>query len=328
VKRRSNIFLADALAGLSTLGIRDPALAREVMRMLSLDRLEVGASTSLGGAWAPTPAPARAADKTTSATQDRVDPQPPPVTFGGARRAVLRKLAEGGTSAQPPAWLIDTKAVPRAAGPTPPGRAPEPLFPPTQTRGLLTAAISTWDADGPIDVTRVADMLARLEPIRELPREITASVRRGVQVLIDTGMGMGPYRADVAQLVGHVARLVAPDQLTRLYFTGCPSRECAAPGDGTMRPWQPPPRGTPLLVFSDLGIGRPPGTEARASVDEWLDFAVLARTAGCGVIALVPYGPRRWPRPLTRAMHLVHWDRRTTAAMVRRGLAMTERLVR
>jgi hypothetical protein len=121
---------------------------------------------------------------------------------------------------------------------------------------------------------------------------------------------------------------VASDQLRLLYFTGCPSRDCAAPGDEDMHPWQAPPPGTPLLLFSDLGIGRPPGTTDRASVEEWVDFADRARTAGCTLIALVPYGPRRWPRRLTRVMQIVHWDPRTTAAVVRRGLSMTSRLVR
>jgi hypothetical protein len=328
VKRRSNIFLADALEGLKRLEISDPAIARDVMRMLSLDRLEIGSAKSLGGAWAPPSATPRAPDAATPPPPP-VTPPPRPPALGGARQAVLRPIAgEAHEPARPPAWLVDVNAVQRQTGPPPRGPAPEPLFPRTQTRALLTAAISTWDDDGPIDVGRIVDRLSRLEPIRELPRETTPSVRRGAQVLIDTGMAMGPFRADVTQLLEHLKRLVAPDQLRLLYFTGCPSRDCAAPGDDEMRPWQAPPPGTPLLLFSDLGIGRPQGTTDRASAEEWFDFADRARTAGCTVIALVPYGPRRWPRRLTRVMHIVHWDPRTTAAVVRRGLSMTARLVR
>jgi len=327
VKRRSNVFLADALEGLATLEIRDPALAREVMRMLSLDRLEPGSAASLGGAWAPHAAPPRAPEVVTPPPAS-VTPAPGPAPLGAARHAVLRAIERSGDTSQQPEWLVDVKSAERPSGIPVKGPAPEPLFPRTQTRALLTAAISTWDTDGPLDVLRVVDMLARLEPIRELPHETAASVRRGAQVLVDTGMGMGPFRADVTQLLAHLEALVAPDQLKRLYFIGCPSRECAAPGDDEMRRWDPPPRGTPLLIFSDLGIGRPPGTEERASVDEWVDFADRARTAGCTPIALVPYGPRRWPRRLTRVMHIIHWDHRTTAAIVRRGLSMTSRLVR
>jgi len=141
-------------------------------------------------------------------------------------------------------------------------------------------------------------------------------------------MTMSPYRADIDGLVEEVGDLMADDQFTQRYFTGCPTRGCVVPGEGELKPWAPPPRGTPVLLFGDLGIGRPPGLEERASVEEWLEFAERAATAGCRVVALVPYGPRRWPRALARAVHIVHWDRRTTAAIVRRGLSMTSHLGR
>jgi hypothetical protein len=221
---------------------------------------------------------------------------------------------------------VGVTAVARPAGPAPNGPSPQPLFPRAQTRGLLTAALSTWNSDGPLDVERVVEMLSRLEPIRELPLETMASVRRGVQVLIDTGMAVSPFQADIDSLVDQIGDLMADDQFTRRYFNACPTRGCAVPGAGEMKPWAPPPRGTPVLVFGDLGIGRPPGIEERATTGEWLEFAEQASTAGCRVVALVPYGPRRWPRRLTRAVHIIHWDRRTTAAIVRRGLSMTWRM--
>jgi hypothetical protein len=329
VSRRSDIFLADAIEGLATLEIRDPRLAQEVLRMLSLDRLEVGTATSLGGAFA---SPAAAPTAESARPQPATPPAPtqpqqsPPLT--GARQATLRQITPPATQPRPPQWLVDVTAVPRSAGPLPPGPPPQPLFPREQTRALLTAAISTWTADGPLDVPRVIEMLASVEPIRVLPLETIASVRRGVQVLVDTGMGMGPYRADVDQVLRHLENVVADEQLRLLYFAGCPSRDCAAPGEDEMRPWLPPARGTPVMLFTDLGIGRSPGTEERAGVDEWLAFAERVATAGCMLIALVPYGPRRWPRQLARAMRIIHWDRRTTAAIVRRGLATPPRAPR
>ena len=328
MKGRGNIFLADAIEAMSKLEITDPATTHEVLRMLSLDRLEAGTATSLGGAWAPqpvtSPRAAAAAPAQTGATTE--PPAPPPLS--GRREATVRQVQAPSAGTEPPGWFVDVTPAARPAGPAPAGPPPRPLFPSGQTRGLLTAALSTWNSDGPLDVERVVDMLARLEPVRELPLETMASVRRGVQMLVDTGMTMSPYRADIDALVEQVGNLMADDQCTQRYYTGCPTRGCAVPGAGEMKPWAPPPRGTPVLLFGDLGIGRPPGIEERASVEEWLEFAEQAATAGCRVVALVPYGPRRWPRRLTRLVQIIHWDRRTTAAFVRRGLSMTSRLRR
>lgn len=331
MKPRGNIFLGDAIKARSRLKIADPATMRDVLRMLSLDRLEAGTATSLGGAWAPPavePPRAPAPPSTTTSTLAGETTAPPvPAPLGAGRHATVRQVRAAATKAEPPRWLVDVTPVARPAGPAPSGPAPRPLFPREQTRGLLTAALSTWNSDGPLDVARVVEMLSRLEPIRELPLETMASVRRGVQVLIDTGMTMSPYRADIDGMVAQIGDVMADDQFTQRYFSGCPTRGCVVPGERKMKPWAPPPRGTPVLVFGDLGIGRPPGIEERATVEEWLEFAEQAATSGCRLVALVPYGPRRWPRRLTRFMHIVHWDRRTTAAFVRRGLSMTGRIV-
>jgi hypothetical protein len=329
VRGRANIFLADAIEAMAVLEVTDRATMREIFRMLSLDRLEAGTATSLGGAWAPpTVAPPRPTMPTPSTPSTGTTEPAGPAPLTGRREAAVRQMRAAAPKAEPPGWLIDVTPVARPGGPAPSGTALRPLFPRGQTRGLLTAALSTWNSDGPLDVERVVAMLSRLEPIQELPHETTASVRRGVQVLVDTGMTMSPYRADIDGLVEAVGDLMADDQFTQRYFTGCPTRGCVVPGQGEMKPWAPPPRGTPVLVFGDLGIGRPPGIEEPPSVAEWLEFADRAATAGCRVVALVPYGPRRWPRALARAVHIVHWDRRTTAAIVRRGLSMTSRLSR
>jgi hypothetical protein len=329
VKGRGNIFLADAIQAMSALEISDRATMHEVLRMLSLDRLETGTATSLGGAWAPSsvapprvPAPAPTTSSVTTAEPAHAVPPT------GQRAVGVRQIRAPEANAEPPGWLVDVTPPARPAGATLAGPPPQPLFPRRQTRGLLTAALSTWNSDGPLDVARVVEMLARVEPIRELPLERISSVRRGVQVLVDTGMAMSPYRADIDGLVGAIGDVMAEDQFTQRYFAGCPTRGCVAFGQVEMKRWAPPPRGTPVLVFGDLGIGRPPDIEERASVEEWLDFADQAATAGCRVVAMVPYGPRRWPRALTRAMQIVHWDRRTTAAIVRRGLSMTARMTR
>ena len=61
--------------------------------------------------------------------------------------------------------------------------------------------------------------------------------------------------------------------------------------------------------------------EARGTVAEWLAFARAAQAAGVQLRTLVPYPAARWPAALAGPLHPVAWDRRTTAAQVRRRVA-------
>jgi hypothetical protein len=295
--------------------------------MLSLDRLEAGPATTLQGAWAPGPTTARASE-TTPPPNVTTPPEPSAPTLTERREATLRQVTPPATHSQPPGWSLAVMPIARPAGPTVTAQSLEPLFPRTHTRGLLTAALATWNADGPLDIARIVDMLSRLEPLRDLPFEMNATVRRGVQVLVDTSIGMGPYRLDVEEMIRQIASIVADDQMQLRYFSHCPSRGCAALGEDALRRWQAPARGTPVFLLTDLGIGAAPGTDERAGVAEWLEFAEQVSTAGSGLTALVPYGPRRWPRELARALRIIHWDRRTTAAVVRRSLVTASRVAR
>lgn len=74
------------------------------------------------------------------------------------------------------------------------------------------------------------------------------------------------------------------------------------------RPYVPPLPGTPVILLSDLGIARPLGASDRASVDEWAAFASRVRAAGCPLIALLPYAPRRWPQKLRLHVVMIEWD--------------------
>lgn len=72
-----------------------------------------------------------------------------------------------------------------------------------------------------------------------------------------------------------------------------------------------------MLLLTDLGLGGPPFSSERATWQKWLEFADVVRKAGCPLVACVPQSPSRWPPELKRVMKIVHWDRPTTAAMVR-----------
>jgi hypothetical protein len=166
----------------------------------------------------------------------------------------------------------------------------------------------------------MVETLAQLRPVIGLPLENVATMRRGVQLLIDGGLGMSPFRSDVESLQRAIATLLPPDRMLTYRFIGSPLRKCVPAGADVLTPWRPPARATPALLVSDLGIGGPAGSEDRAGVAEWLEFAQAVCEAGCPLVAIVPYGPYRWPRALARAIRIIHWDHRTSVAAVRRSV--------
>lgn len=193
-----------------------------------------------------------------------------------------------------------------------------PLFRPQWTRGILNASLATRAADGPLDVERVAEMLARRESVERFPTLPSQTMRRGAQLLVDKGRAMMPFSRDQAWLLNEI-RDVAGDSLVRvLRFVGSPLRgACDKPAPKPWPQYRPPPPGTPVVLVTDLGISRQSATVAdRADEKEWLEFAGVVERALCPLVAFVPYGQERWPRSLARRMNIVHWDRSTSVATV------------
>jgi hypothetical protein len=197
----------------------------------------------------------------------------------------------------------------------PPGEAVHhPLFRPRWTRGVLTAALSTDDENGPVDVDRLTEQLARAEAPAELPRRRWPTMRHGVQLLVDVGEGMLPYAHDQDVLTTYLRAIVGAHRVATRAFRGTPLEDPADPAESR---WTPPRPGTPIALLTDLGIARPPLSMDPAPVGDWLRFADEARRALCPVVAFVPYRSERVPMPLRRAISVVQWDRRTTANRVR-----------
>lgn len=195
----------------------------------------------------------------------------------------------------------------------------EPLLVPTWTRALLSAVLARRVNDGPIDVKRVVELVARGEVTVNLPRYPRPTLARGVQVLVDRGETMLPFLEDQTWLEEQVQNVVGPGYLKTLYFEGCPTRRAGPGGKSGWKKYptaRQPKSGTVLLLLTDLGIGRPLWPGASAGEGEWLDFAAAVRKRGCPVVALVPYGPARWPASLQKFMTIIQWDRPTSASLV------------
>jgi len=219
-----------------------------------------------------------------------------------------------------PDWLGQVELFPKQEA-MPTETVPvEPLFRPDWTRGILSGALSGMRPDGPIDVPEIITRICHGEAITALPRVRWATLSRGVQLLIDRGEGMTPFRDDQRWLENRLRLMLGSEALEILSFSSCPTRKA---GSGSRLTWEPyrelrPPRpGTTVVALTDLGIPEVRLRERQASPDEWIEFARHLRTLGCPLVALVPYPETRWPERVRRHLTVLPWDRKTSASTIR-----------
>jgi hypothetical protein len=127
---------------------------------------------------------------------------------------------------------------------------------------------------------------------------------------------MESFASDQVFLRDEILKVVGKDRTEVLAFSGTPLRGAGGDFREDWTEYEPAPSGTPVLVLTDLGIGRPQLSSERAHADEWLEFAALVRRCNCPLIAFVPYPETRWP-DLRQVMTVLHWDRPTNASTVR-----------
>jgi hypothetical protein len=193
-----------------------------------------------------------------------------------------------------------------------------PLIEPKEAATILRLAVRTNARHSGLDVPAVVARIAAAKPLEPLPSRPRPTVRFGVEVLVDIGTAMQPFARDHLDVVQVLNQIIGTSGVRVLYFDTCPDRGA---GPGAAQTWQqyvPPPRGTPVLVLSDLGIGGFPFDHMRADSKEWRTFFVNARRAGARCVALVPYPPARWPHWVAGLAQLVQWDRGVTAVAATR----------
>lgn len=191
-----------------------------------------------------------------------------------------------------------------------------PLLVPHWTSAILRAALAQRVPEGPIDIDALIDSLAHGRPITELPRRPVSTLRYGVQVLVDRGAGMQPFRRDQDHLVRQLRSIVGAELVDVGYFSDLPQRGTGPGARWTRTTYAPPASGKRVLLLSDLGLGRPPHTPEQSEPAEWEEFVELVIRAGCQPIALSPYPPARWPIWMTELLPMVSWDRSTTTGWV------------
>lgn len=198
-------------------------------------------------------------------------------------------------------------------------RAPDPghqLFAPRSSAAILHLALAQPAPDGPVEVPALIDRLARCRPVDTLPRRSTPTLRFGVDVLVDTGIGMELFDRDVRDLLRQVRRVAGAGQTAVTRFAYAPPRGAGSGPKATWGRYRPPHPRTRILILSDFGMGGPAIDYRRANADEWVDFAHQIRRHGCAAVALTPYPRRRWPDWLPALFPVVPWDRNVTVGQV------------
>ena len=188
------------------------------------------------------------------------------------------------------------------------------LFAPPGRRAILSRTLSSRIASAEPDVEEIIRRSAQAIPLERLPMLVRLSLNRGTQILIDLGAGMAPFAVDRARIVGEIRDLAG--NVERLRFRNSPLDGVMADGSAKFRPWQVPAPRIPILIVSDLGMNRWSPDAKPDAAARWIEFARLAAENGCPVLALVPVDRVDWLPALARHIHMILWDRETSARSV------------
>jgi formylglycine-generating enzyme required for sulfatase activity len=182
---------------------------------------------------------------------------------------------------------------------------PPPLTPWSRLWPLLHDSLGTWRPGHRLDFRALIRQLARVRPVRDIPRRPVLTWASRASILIDQRPDLAPYHADFAGLVRRLARQRGRDGLTCVRLN---SQNPTARG----RCWWTereraiaPAADVPVLVLSDLGFLYR-SLELRRF---WLQFGLDLQRSGCRATAFVPSPPARWDVEVSRLWHCVCWDR-------------------
>lgn len=323
-RKNPTIFLGDLVRALGELRITDAAAVELVAEMLGFEISPDEETSSASALLNRATGVLDVRDNRTTAEDD--EEEEAPAAAEPERRAVPIEVTL--SSGEKGEWISDVEPFPPQEDIVLVEPPPlEPLFTPRWTRGILSAAIATSVDDGPLDVGRVAEIIANCQVVKRLPTIPTRTLRRGAHLLLDKSRAMMPYARDQAWLTREILNVIGESHVEVFRFAGTPLR-----GAGTKsRPWplyRPPLPGTTVVLLTDLGICHPSIVSDRAGEEEWAEFGDAVRRAGCPLIAFVPYNSSRWPPKLTRFMTIIQWDRKTTAATVGKVQGLTSEVLR
>lgn len=195
----------------------------------------------------------------------------------------------------------------------PEGAAPpplEPLFSPSKSRALLGLLGAQLRPEGGVDADRAVELMARGQPLPHIPRLWVQTTRGPIQLLLDIGRGMEPYRCDVDLLPEQFRKVVGSDGLDVRWFEDCPvgGPGVFSPGSLDSTPYRLPARGTLIVAVTAFGArGALPASTA--VLQRWQQMLLWAARTTTPVIGLSPVPRTRLPKALPRWVPVVIWDR-------------------
>jgi hypothetical protein len=310
---RPEITIADLLRAFAALAPKNDTEKRAIAATLGFEwrgAVEAAAPTET--------APPQPSSRPREAGRPRPPPPPTPAPDGSPKRGSTSDISISSprTVEQPELdWLGTVRPLERGEV----GRAhdPVPLFRPLWTRAILSTSLAARMPVGPPDITRAVEAIARGEALRMLPRQPILTLSGGVQALLDVGEAMQPFWHDHVVLRRGLESIVG-DSLDIVECDGTPAE---ARRDEDTFEWVDyethfaPRLGATVLIVSDFGLGRT-GLARRTSPVTWARLAMRLARAGHRVVGFIPYPSARWPTVLSVALHLVQWDRTTTAGRI------------
>jgi hypothetical protein len=267
--------------------------------------------------------PARRATEVSAAPQRpslKAPPQPPvPVALPPrVLHSVLNDLGRALPSPQAaPHWLFsDYETLQTTNGAVAPR---QPLIPDNRARGVLSSTLATVREGEQLDVDDLIRRVVQGRMPRRLPRRVSATLCMGCQLLLDFADTMTPWWEDLHALSAQVTAVVGEASVAAFDFDGNPETASRWRDDDEREPWRPM-TGTPVVVATDFGIRDK--SASRPIEPAWHEFIAKCESAGSPLVILIPWPRAYWPEHLGPYPDLVHWNPRTTVAMVRRELGV------
>jgi hypothetical protein len=288
----------------------DPQEAAQIAAMLGIVR---GARRTAASARRLVPPPRPVID-----TPPRTPPDGESETEPAAFAPFLLDPISSARAKSSPPWLSTATPFPIESTRYRAPKLPlEPILAANKVRAILSTLVSMWVGEGGVDLPRMISVMARGEQFTQLHRLRTLTVRRGVQLLIDTAPSMSLFRRDALWLRRELQKVLSESKVGVRVFARCPIFGAGRPADDAWKPFRPPSAGTPILLITDLGIGAE--RDEKATPKEWNAFIDLTSAAGCPLLALNPYAPHRWPPDLARRITIIPWHRALSVQAARKA---------
>lgn len=159
-----------------------------------------------------------------------------------------------------------------------------------------------------IDVERLVNRVARLEPVQRLPRRLRRQWGRGLSVIRDESLRLVPLDGDQRDVISRLQHVLPNGELQHvkgadpavLWYDAMDHSEL----QGEAAEFRQPDHRETLLVLGDLGAFDPSGTVASA----WLRWARRMTADGHRLLALVPCAEHRIPQILRDIFSIRTWQ--------------------